>query len=122
MEMCSVRVDLTAAASARARADRPCGSQPQILPRIAGRQRQDDAAPGLAHRRADLEQLQSQRRDLGASKLGTREFVTQLLEQYIRGGGEQHAHLVGEEARRAGAVDLQVAFELLDAVLDVAAL
>lgn len=45
----------------------------------------------------------------------------QLLHQYIGGGSEQHAQLVGEKTRAARAVDLQPMMQFLDAIFDFTA-
>jgi hypothetical protein len=49
-------------------------------------------------------------------------MAAQLLHEDVGGGGQEDPELIGQEARAAGAIDLQAVFELLDAVLDVSAL
>src|ERR1039458_2955864 len=73
----------------------------------------------LSTQTPSLSQPLTQCAHLSARTLTTSGTQAQLLHQHIGGGGEQHAQLVGEEVRTAGAVDLQPMVQFFDAVLDL---
>src|SRR5512139_3899425 len=78
---------------------------------------QHDSADGGSDAGSDFEEGVAEGRDLSASELGARGSEAQLLHEDVGGGGEEDAELVGEEARAAGAVDLEAVVQLLDPVL-----
>lgn len=92
----------------------------QALPVVAERERrrqvQHDASHRQHHLGAELEHVLAQGGDLGPGPAGVRRPEPQLLQQDIGGGGQQHAQLVGEEARAARAVDLEAMMEFLEPV------
>src|SRR6266403_63828 len=45
----------------------------------------------------------------------------EFLHEHVRGGGEEHAQLIGPEATAARASDLESVVEFLDPIFDVAA-
>lgn len=68
---------------------------------------QDDTPDGALDPGAMFQDLLAQRRDLSACEGGARGVQPQLLEQYVGGGGHKPTPLIGEEARAAGAIDLE---------------
>src|SRR6266478_6404782 len=81
----------------------------------------DDASYRNQHPGSQLQQSLAQRANLGASTSGTGSPQAQLLQQNIRGRGEQDTKLVGPEAGATGAADFEVV-QLLDTILYVTAL
>ncbi|HWF97753.1 MAG TPA: hypothetical protein VN691_01090, partial [Steroidobacteraceae bacterium] len=79
------------------------------------------AAPTDRAMRTELDQPLTQRARLGTGAVASPGEEAQLLHQDISGGSDEHAKLVGEEARAAGAVDLKAVVKLLDPVLDLTA-
>jgi hypothetical protein len=86
------------------------------------RQMQHKAAGTGDDPRADLEQAFAQRRDLRARVGGAGRVPPKFLQQDVRGGGEEHAQLVGPEPHATRAIDLEAVMQFLDPILDVAAL
>src|SRR6266852_9971057 len=81
---------------------------------------QDDAADRDDDVDAELEQSVAQPGHLGAGIRGARGSQPDLLHEDERGGGQEHAQLIGPEATAARAPDLQSVVEFLDPVFDVA--
>jgi len=96
-------------------------ARPAIAERERLRQAQDESSHRGDDLDADLEEFEPQGGDLSARPVGTSSSETDLLQQSIGRGGEQHAQLIGEEPRTAGAIKRDVK-QLLDPVLDLAAL
>jgi hypothetical protein len=67
---------------------------------------------------SDLEEVLTERRDLGASKSGSCGLAPDLLHEDIGGCGEGDPELVGPETRAARPVHLEAVMELLDPILD----
>src|SRR5438093_9567231 len=99
--------------------ERQCS--PALAVRERGGQPQHQATRRGDDLHTDLEQLESQRHDLGPCPGGAARGESQLLKEYVGGGGQLHAQLVGAELGAAGAVEGDVE-QLLDAVLNLAAL
>ena len=70
---------------------------------------------------AELEQPLAQRGHLRAGAGGARGPQPEFLHEDVRGGGEEHAQLIGPEATAARAPDLEPVVEFLDPIFDVAA-
>src|SRR5690348_4384813 len=84
-------------------------------------QMQHDAAHRALDAATELEQPFAQGADLRSGARSALSAEAQLLHQNVGGRGEQHPQLIGEEARAAGAVDLEPMMQLLDAILDLSA-
>src|SRR6266851_4496209 len=82
---------------------------------------EDDATRRDDDVSAELEQLLTQSRHLGARTSGARRPQPQFLHEDIRGGGEEHAQLIRPEATATGAANLESVVQFLDPVFDVAA-
>ena len=94
---------------------------PALAVRERSRQSQDEPAHRDDYLDADLEQFESQRRDLRPRPGGAAGREAQLLQQHVGRGGKQHAQLIGEEARAAGAVERDVE-QFFDPILDLTTL
>src|SRR5713226_10716636 len=86
-----------------------------------GRQMEDDAAHRPDDMDAELEQALTQRGHLRAGAGRVRGPQPEFLHEDVRGGGEEHAQLIGPEATAARAPDLESVVEFLDPIFDVAA-
>jgi len=95
-------------------------AQPVAAVGEADEQMQHDTAHGAHDPDTELEQPFAQRAHLSAATIPATGGQAQLLHQYIGGGGEEYAQLVGEQARAAGAVDFQPTMQLFDPVLHFA--
>src|SRR3989454_10043848 len=96
-------------------------ARPAIAERERLRQAQDESSHQGDDLDADLEEFEPQGGDLSARPVGTSCTSTYIVQQTIGPGGEQHAQLIGEEPRTAGA-SKRDAKQLLDTVLELAAL
>src|SRR2546426_5680100 len=106
---------------AGAGAEREGDVTPGVEERRRGRQMEDDTAHRRDDMDAEFEQPLTQRGHLRAGADGARGPQPEFLHEDVRGGGEEHAQLIGPEATAAGAPDLESLVELLDPILDVAA-
>ena len=89
------------------------------------RQMQDEAADRAADFNAEFEQPVAQPRHLGAGAGGACGAQAEFLHEHVGGGRQQDAQLVRPELAELAAartVDLQTVEQLLDAVLDIAAI
>lgn len=87
------------------------------------RNEQHAHATGVAHDgRANLEQLDTNRRGAGTLQFGAgQREATQIDHQGVSEGGQQQAQLVGLELVAAGAPSEQIELRFLDAVFRLAA-
>jgi hypothetical protein len=93
------------------------------LEREAAGQVNDDAANRAYDPPADLEQLESNRADLGGGQFRPgKSHAAKRLYQDVGPGRQQDAELVGQERMATGAVGEQAQLLLLDAILGIAAL
>src|SRR6266496_4644575 len=106
---------------AAAGAEREGDVTPGIEEGRRGRQMEDDAAHRRDDMDAELEQPLTQRGHLRVGAGRPRGPQPEFLHQHIRGGGEEHAQLIGPEATAARASDLESVVEFLDPIFDVAA-
>src|SRR6266851_10078665 len=106
---------------AGAGAEREGDVTPGVEERRRGRQMEDDAAHRPDDMDAELEQPLTQRGHLRAGAGGARGPQPEFLHEDVRGGGEEHAQLIGPEAPAARASDLESVVEFLDPIFDVAA-
>src|SRR6266496_126708 len=106
---------------AGAGAEREGDVTPDIEEGRRGRQMEDDAAHRSDDMDAELEQPFTQRGHLSVGAGRPRGPQPEFLHQHIRGGGEEHAQLIGPEATAARASDLESVVEFLDPIFDVAA-
>src|SRR5882672_24734 len=82
---------------------------------------EDDAAHGPDDMDAELKQPLPQRGHLRAGAGRARGPQPEFLHEHVRGGGEEHAQLIGPEATAARASELESIVEFLDPIFDVAA-
>src|SRR2546426_9061247 len=106
---------------AGAGAEREGDVTPGVEEGCRGRQMEDDAAHRADDVDAELEQPLTQRGHLRAGAGGARGPQPEFLHEDVRGGGEEHAQLIGPEAPAARASDLESVVEFLDPIFDVAA-
>ena len=106
--------------SAEHGATRQPDRSPAVTIRERSRQSQDEPSYRGDDLYADLQEVESQRRDLRPCPGGAAGGKTQLLQQHVGRGGEQDAQLVGAELGAAGAIDRDVE-KFLDAVLGLTA-
>lgn len=85
---------------------------PVLAVNAGGGQVQHDAPYRGVDPGAQLQEVFTQRADLGAAVGGARGSQAQFLVEHIGGGAEQATQLVGEEASATGAVDLQAVMQL----------
>src|SRR5271163_1597041 len=90
-----------------------CGNDlPVVAVDARSGQVQHDAPHGGLDPGTELHEVFAQGAYLGGAKGGARGAQSQLLEQHVRGGGQQSAQLIGEEAAATGAVDFQAVVQL----------
>src|SRR5712692_3222659 len=106
---------------AGAGAEREGDVTPDVEEGRRGRQMEDDAAHRPDDMDAELEQALTQRGHLRAGAGRVRGPQPEFLHEDVRGGGEEHAQLIGPEATAARASDLESVVEFLDPIFDVAA-
>src|SRR6266542_3896447 len=106
---------------AAAGAEREGDVTPGIEEGRRGRQMEDDAAHRRDDMDAELEQPLTQRGHLRVGAGRARGPQPEFLHEHVRGGGEEHAQLIGPEATAAGASDLEAVVEFLDPIFNVAA-
>jgi len=80
-----------------------------------------DATGGLAYTRTEFEELGTQGFDLGRAP-GRRQVVTEEVDQVVGATVQKQAKRIGQKAMTAQAVGTEPVFELLDAVLTLAAI
>ena len=85
------------------------------------RQMENDAAHRADDMDAELEQPFTQRGHLDAGASRARGPQPEFLQEHVRGGGQEHAQLIGPEATATRAPDLEPVVEFLDPIFDVAA-
>jgi len=83
-------------------------------------QMQHDAPHGRFHPGAELHEVFAQSTDLRGAERGPGSPQPQFLIEHVRGGAQEPAQLIGEEAAAAGAVDVQPVMQLFDPILNVA--
>ena len=94
---------------------------PGVEIRRGGRQVQDDPPDGDDHLHAEFEQPLTEPGHLGTGTRGARGPQAEFLHEHVRGGGEEHAQLIGPEATAAGPVDLEPVVEFLDPIFNIPA-
>src|SRR3989442_1296616 len=92
---------------ARAGTKRESDVTPRVKEGGRGRQVEDDAAHRVDDVDAELEQPLTQRGHLRAGAGRARGAQPEFLHEHVRGGGEEHAQLIGPEAPAARASDLE---------------
>jgi len=106
---------------AGAGAEREGDVTPGVEKRCRRGQMEDDAAHGAQDMDAKFEQPLPQRGHLRPGARRARRPQPEFLHEHVRGGGEEHAQLIGPEATAAGASDLESVVEFLDPIFNVAA-
>ena len=82
-------------------------------------QMEDDAAHRADDKDAEFEQPLPQREHLRAGARRARRPQPEFLHEHVRGGGEEHAQLIGPEATAACASDLESVVEFLDPIFNL---
>src|SRR5947209_19514630 len=103
---------------AGAGAEREGDVTPSVEKRRRRGQMEDDAAHGAHDMDAKCEQPLPQCGHLRAGAGRARRPQPEFLHEHVRGGGEEHAQLIGPEATAAGASDLESVVEFLDPIFN----
>ena len=104
------------AESARDRAEAERHGAPRLDVRMCPREVEVEPANGADDLHADLQERESQAPDLRARQRRPRGAALEALEQHVGGGTQQHAELIGPEARATRASEREVVVEFLEAI------